>query len=146
MSNELFDLVFPCWCNFCRVSPDPIRHYSATDQPIPKNLIRMNAVYRLTGVTWLQFNVGYYLFAILFLVFDVETVLVFPWAVVMKEVGLLHLLKSLYSFLYWAWIIICLEKTCADMGIKGMKKEEFKDNESLDLLQGIRIKYTFDHN
>ena len=40
------------------------------------------------GVTWLQFNVGYYLFAILFLVFDVETVLVFPWAVVMKEVGM----------------------------------------------------------
>ena len=25
------------------------------------------------GVTWLQFNVGYYLFAILFLIFDVET-------------------------------------------------------------------------
>lgn len=37
------------------------------------------------GLTWLQFNVGYYLFAILFLVFDVETVFIFPWAVVMKE-------------------------------------------------------------
>jgi NADH-quinone oxidoreductase subunit A len=39
------------------------------------------------GITWLQFNVGYYLFAILFLVFDVETVFVFPWAVVMKDLG-----------------------------------------------------------
>ena len=34
-----------------------------------------------------QFKVGYYLFAILFLVFDVETVLLFPWAVIMKNLG-----------------------------------------------------------
>jgi len=37
------------------------------------------------GLTWLQFNVGYYLFAIIFLVFDVETVFVFPWSVMMRE-------------------------------------------------------------
>lgn len=41
-----------------------------------------------TGVTWLQFNVGYYLFAILFLIFDVETVFMFPWAVVMADMGI----------------------------------------------------------
>lgn len=40
------------------------------------------------GTTWLQFNVGYYLFAILFLVFDAEVVFLFPWAVVMKQVGI----------------------------------------------------------
>lgn len=39
------------------------------------------------GTSWLQFRVGYYLFAILFLVFDVETVLLFPWATVMKDLG-----------------------------------------------------------
>lgn len=37
------------------------------------------------GVSWLQFNVGYYLYAIIFLVFDVETVFVFPWATVMRS-------------------------------------------------------------
>ncbi len=41
-----------------------------------------------TGVSWLQFNIGYYLFAILFLIFDVETVFLFPWAVVMKDLGM----------------------------------------------------------
>ncbi len=51
------------------------------------------------GVTWLQFNVGYYLFAILFLVFDVEAVLVFPWAVVMKEVGLTAFIEIVIFFL-----------------------------------------------
>ncbi len=39
------------------------------------------------GTSWIQFRVGYYLFAILYLVFDVETVLLFPWAVTMKDLG-----------------------------------------------------------
>ena len=36
----------------------------------------------------MQFRVGYYLFAILYLVFDVETVLLFPWAVIAKDLGM----------------------------------------------------------
>ena len=40
------------------------------------------------GPTWIQFNVGYYLFAIIYLIFDVESLFLFPWAVVMKEVGI----------------------------------------------------------
>ena len=39
------------------------------------------------GTSWVQFRVGYYLFAILFLVFDVEIVLLLPWAVIMKDLG-----------------------------------------------------------
>src|SRR4030042_6403431 len=41
-----------------------------------------------TGPAWIQFNVGYYLFAIIFLIFDVETVFIFPWGVVMKDIGM----------------------------------------------------------
>ena len=40
------------------------------------------------GPAWIQFNVGYYLFAIIYLIFDVETVFLFPWAVSLKEIGL----------------------------------------------------------
>jgi NADH-quinone oxidoreductase subunit A len=39
------------------------------------------------GTSWMQFKVGYYLFAILYLVFDVETVLLFPWASGMRDWG-----------------------------------------------------------
>ena len=35
----------------------------------------------------MQFRVGYYLFAILFLMFEVETVFLFPWAVIARELG-----------------------------------------------------------
>lgn len=31
------------------------------------------------GQTWLQLNVGYYLFALIFLIFDVELVFLYPW-------------------------------------------------------------------
>jgi NADH-quinone oxidoreductase subunit A len=40
------------------------------------------------GPTWIQFNVGYYLFAIIYLIFDVESLFLFPWAVVMRNVGI----------------------------------------------------------
>lgn len=39
------------------------------------------------GESMAQFKVGYYLFAILFLMFDVETVFLFPWAVRMRALG-----------------------------------------------------------
>lgn len=39
------------------------------------------------GESMSQFHVGYYLFAILFLMFDVETVFLFPWAVRMQAMG-----------------------------------------------------------
>jgi NADH:ubiquinone oxidoreductase subunit 3 (subunit A) len=40
------------------------------------------------GTSWNQFNVGYYLFALIFLIFDVELVFMYPWAVVVKEIGM----------------------------------------------------------
>lgn len=39
------------------------------------------------GESMAQFKVGYYLFAILFLMFDVETVFLYPWAVRMRGLG-----------------------------------------------------------
>jgi NADH-quinone oxidoreductase subunit A len=47
------------------------------------------------GPTWVQFKVGYYLFAILFLIFDVEVAFLVPWAVVFKSVGTVALVEAL---------------------------------------------------
>ena len=51
------------------------------------------------GKTWMQFRVGYYLFAILFLMFDVETAFLFPWAVVMRDMGPQGLISILFFFI-----------------------------------------------
>lgn len=48
------------------------------------------------GKSWMQFKVGYYLFAILFLMFDVETVFLFPWAVVIQDLGVYGLISILF--------------------------------------------------
>ena len=61
------------------------------------------------GTSWMQFRMGYYLFAILYLIFDVETVLLFPWAVIMKDMGVDGLILVSFFFvvlslgLVYAW-------------------------------------------
>jgi NADH-quinone oxidoreductase subunit A len=50
------------------------------------------------GNTWVQFNVGYYLFALIFLIFDVELVFLYPWAVVVKKLGWIALVEILIFF------------------------------------------------
>src|SRR5215213_7472415 len=46
-----------------------------------------------TTSPWQQFHVGYYLFALLFLIFDVELIFLYPWAVVVKKVGVMALVE-----------------------------------------------------
>ena len=48
------------------------------------------------GKSWMQCKVGYYLFAILFLMFDVETVFLFPWAVVVQDLGVYGLVSIIF--------------------------------------------------
>lgn len=51
------------------------------------------------GRSWMQFRVGYYLFAILFLLFDVETVFLFPWAAIVQDLGLYGLVSICFFLL-----------------------------------------------
>ncbi len=51
-----------------------------------------------TGKTWIQLNVGYYLFALIFLIFDVELVFLYPWAVVAKSTGWLAFVEIIIFF------------------------------------------------
>ncbi len=50
------------------------------------------------GPSWIQFNVGYYLFALIFLIFDVELLFLFPWAVEVKQTGWMALLEIVIFF------------------------------------------------
>lgn len=48
------------------------------------------------GEAWFQFHAGYYLYAILFLIFDIETVFLFPWAAVVGRIGMQGLLSIVF--------------------------------------------------
>src|SRR5204862_5929209 len=48
-----------------------------------------------TGSAWIQFNIRFYVFALIFIVFDVEAVFLLPWAVVFRQLGLFAFLEGL---------------------------------------------------
>ena len=56
--------------------PDPVKlaNYECGAEPI--------------GSAWVQFPVGFYLVALVFIVFDALAVFVFPWALVLRSVGM----------------------------------------------------------
>jgi NADH-quinone oxidoreductase subunit A len=59
-----------------KVTPEKIMPYECGEDPI--------------GTPWgVRFNIRFYVFALVFLVFDVEAVMLVPWAVVYKQVGML---------------------------------------------------------
>ncbi|MBN2550983.1 MAG: NADH-quinone oxidoreductase subunit A [Anaerolineales bacterium] len=61
------------------------------------------------GDTWIQFKVQYYIFALVFLIFDVETVFLFPWAVAFDQLPLFAVFEGvlfimiLVAGLLFAW-------------------------------------------
>ncbi len=72
-----------------------------------------NAIYECglesNGDAWIKFKPGYYLYAIIFLIFDVEAVFLLPFAVafggftVAESVSMLVFLLLLVEGLVWAW-------------------------------------------
>ncbi len=51
------------------------------------------------GDSWVQFKAQYYIFALVFLVFDVETVFLFPWAVKLGQLGLFAVMEGILFIL-----------------------------------------------
>ncbi len=47
------------------------------------------------GGAWIQFNIRYYMFALVFVIFDVETVFLYPWAVAFHRLGVLAFIEAL---------------------------------------------------
>ena len=51
------------------------------------------------GEGWVQFKAQYYIFALVFLVFDVEAVFLFPWAVKLNQLGLFAVVEGIIFIL-----------------------------------------------
>ncbi|MCC6301051.1 MAG: NADH-quinone oxidoreductase subunit A [Anaerolineales bacterium] len=47
------------------------------------------------GDAWVQFKAQYYIFALVFLIFDVETVFLFPWAVKLGQLGMFAVIEGI---------------------------------------------------
>ncbi len=40
-----------------------------------------------SGDSWIQFRVQYYIYALIFVIFDIEAIFIYPWAVAFKQLG-----------------------------------------------------------
>jgi NADH:ubiquinone oxidoreductase subunit 3 (subunit A) len=60
-------------------------------RPKRSNVLKMQTYecgVETVGDTWVQFKVSYYIYGLIFLVFDVEMVLLFPWALAYNQLDL----------------------------------------------------------
>jgi NADH-quinone oxidoreductase subunit A len=57
-----------------RPNPQKVSSYECGEEPI--------------GTGWVRFHVRYYLYALVYIVFAVETIFLFPWAIVFRQMGL----------------------------------------------------------
>ena len=78
-------------------------------KPNPAKLSPYECGMEIIGDRWPRFNFRYYMFALLFVVFDVETVFIYPWAVHFNQLGLFALIEMLVFVLVlvvgWAYAL-----------------------------------------
>jgi len=77
--------------------------------PYPAKNVNYECAEEPVGDSWFKFNNRFYIFALIFVVFDVEAVFLFPWAVAFGQLGLYALVEMIIFILilmfglYYAW-------------------------------------------
>lgn len=78
-------------------------------RPHPEKLTTYECGVDTQGPTWVQFKISYFLYALIFLVFDVETIFLYPWAVKFQVLGwfafveMIIFIGILVVGLWYAW-------------------------------------------
>jgi NADH-quinone oxidoreductase subunit A len=73
------------------VAPMVISRLIRPSQPNPIKLSTYECGMETIGTSWIQYYVSFYVYALVFVVFDVETVFLYPWAVAYQQLGLFAL-------------------------------------------------------
>lgn len=77
--------------------------------PYPEKTINYECAELPVGSSWFKFHNRFYIFALIFVIFDVEVVFLFPWAVAFGKLGLFALVEMvlfiliLFFGLFYAW-------------------------------------------
>jgi NADH:ubiquinone oxidoreductase subunit 3 (subunit A) len=64
-----------------------------TKKPTPTKLTAYECGMETIGPSWVQFKTSYFLYALVFVVFDIETVFLYPWAVKFQQLGTFALIE-----------------------------------------------------
>ena len=75
------------------------------NRPTPEKLSTYECGEDAIGSAWIQFNVRFYIIALIFLIFDVEVAVLFPWAVIFRNPEL-RLLALFEVFLFVGILVV----------------------------------------
>jgi NADH-quinone oxidoreductase subunit A len=87
LTNYLPILIFVAIGLFIGVLPIALGSLISPRKPTPEKLSAYECGFPAFEDARLPFDVRYYLVAILFILFDLETAFLFPWAVVLRDIG-----------------------------------------------------------
>lgn len=76
-------------------APMVIARFVRPSRPNPVKLSTYECGMETIGPTWIQYHVGFYIYALVFVIFDVETVFLYPWALAYGQLGLFALVEML---------------------------------------------------
>ena len=76
-----------------------------------------------TGSAWIQFNIRFYVIALIFIIFDVEIIFLLPWAVVFKQLGMFAFVEGL---IFIAILVVGLEYVWAKGDLLWVKAEDLE--------------------
>jgi NADH:ubiquinone oxidoreductase subunit 3 (subunit A) len=81
------------------VAPLIIAWFIAPKKPNPIKQSTYECGLETVGESWVQFKAQYYVFALVFLVFDVETVFLFPWALAINVLPFFAVIEGIIFIL-----------------------------------------------
>lgn len=63
--------------------------------PTPEKKTSYESGIEPIGEAWIQFQIRYYMFALVFVIFDVETIFLYPWAMSFDQLGVYGFIEAL---------------------------------------------------
>ncbi len=99
MNDWLFIGVFLVVAPLLPIAALLIPRLIAPRKPSPLKSQTYECGIETVGDTWVQFRVQYYIFALVFLIFDVETVFLYPWAAAFNQLPLFAVLEGVLFIL-----------------------------------------------
>jgi NADH-quinone oxidoreductase subunit A len=77
------------------VVPLVLAYFLRPKRPAPIKQSTYECGLEAIGDIWVQFKVQYYLYALAFVIFDVEVIFLYPWAIAYNQLGLFALIEML---------------------------------------------------
>ena len=86
--------------------PIALAQFIAPKKPNPIKMASYECGVETKGDSWVQFKAQYYIYALIFVIFDIEIVFIYPWAVAYKQMGFFAFVEMLIFLVILAFGLV----------------------------------------